>query len=98
MRAKQKEFLNLKQGNMTVIEAVTKFEQLARLCPSLAGTKEERTRKMMDIFFPDIALAIESRGNPPISVVECVDRALGVKYRLAQLKEERAKKYKARKN
>ena len=26
MRAKQNEFLNLKQGNMTVIEAVTKFE------------------------------------------------------------------------
>ncbi|KAL5564202.1 hypothetical protein UlMin_027366 [Ulmus minor] len=43
MRVKQKEFLNLKQGNMTVMEAVTKFEQLARLCLSLVVTEEERT-------------------------------------------------------
>ncbi|KAL5539165.1 hypothetical protein UlMin_046037 [Ulmus minor] len=98
MRAKQKEFLNLKQGNMTVIEAVTKFEQLARLCPSLVATEEERTRKMMDMFCPDIALAIESGGSPPVSVAECVERALRVEYRLAQLKEERARKFEARKN
>ncbi|KAL5560671.1 hypothetical protein UlMin_036882 [Ulmus minor] len=86
MREKQKEFLILKQGNMTVIEAVTKFEQLARLCPSLAATEEERTRKMMDMFCPDIALAIERGGSPPVSVEECVERALRVEYRLAQLK------------
>ncbi|KAL5564366.1 hypothetical protein UlMin_027530 [Ulmus minor] len=98
MRAKQKEFLNLKQGNMTVIEAVTKFEQLARLCPSLVATEEERTQKMMDMFFPDIALAIESGGSLPISVAECVERALRVEYRLAQLKEERARKFEARKS
>ncbi|KAL5561756.1 hypothetical protein UlMin_031503 [Ulmus minor] len=98
MRAKQKEFLNLKQGNMTVIEAVTKFEQLARLCPSLVATEEERARKMMDIFCPDIALAIESGGSPPVSLAECVERALRVEYRLAQLKEERARKFEARKN
>ncbi|KAL5577023.1 hypothetical protein UlMin_018722 [Ulmus minor] len=98
MRAKQKEFLNLKQGNMTVIEAVTKFEQLARLCPFLVATEEERTRKMMDMFCPDIALAIESGGSPPVSVAECVERALRVEYRLAQLKEERARKFEARKN
>ncbi|KAL5583195.1 hypothetical protein UlMin_015637 [Ulmus minor] len=98
MRAKQKEFLNLKQGNMTVIEAVTKFKQLARLCPSLVATEEERTRKMMDMFCPDIALAIESGGSPPVLVAECVERALRVEYRLAQLKEERARKFEARKN
>ncbi|KAL5560269.1 hypothetical protein UlMin_036480 [Ulmus minor] len=98
MSAKQNEFLNLKQGNMTVIEAVTKFERLAHLCPSLAATEEERTQKMMDMFCPDIALAIESGGNPPISVSECVERALRVEYRLAQLKEERARKNEAGKN
>ncbi|KAL5537508.1 hypothetical protein UlMin_045605 [Ulmus minor] len=98
MRAKQKEFLNLKQGSMTVIKAVTKFEQLARLCPSLVATEDERTRKMMDMFCPDIALAIESGGSLPVSVAECVERALRVEYRLAQLKEERARKFEARKN
>ena len=64
----------------------------------MAATEEERTRNMMDMFYLDIALAIESGGNSPISVTECVDRALSVEYRLVQLKEERAKKYKARKN
>ena len=34
MSAQQKEFNELKQGNMSVTEAVTKFNQLARLCPS----------------------------------------------------------------
>ena len=42
LRAQQNEFLNIKQGNMTVVDAVRKFEQLARLFPSLANTEEER--------------------------------------------------------
>ena len=48
---------------------------------------------MMDMFCPDIALAIESGGSPPVSVAKCVKRALRVEYRLAQLKEERARKF-----
>ena len=39
LRAQQNEFLNLKQGNMTVMEAVRNFEQLARLCPFLENTE-----------------------------------------------------------
>ncbi|KAL5537482.1 hypothetical protein UlMin_045825 [Ulmus minor] len=40
MRAQQAEFLNLKQGTMTVAEAVRKFDQLARICPQLVPTEE----------------------------------------------------------
>ena len=39
MNAQQRDFNNLKQGNMTVTEAVTKFNQLARLCPHLVPTE-----------------------------------------------------------
>ena len=39
LRAQQNEFLNLKQGNMIVMEVVRKFEQLVRLCPFLANTE-----------------------------------------------------------
>ncbi|KAL5560800.1 hypothetical protein UlMin_037011 [Ulmus minor] len=60
LRAQQNEFLNLKQGSMTVMEAVRKFEQLA----------QERLRRMMDMFRPDIALAIESGGGPPTTVAD----------------------------
>ncbi|GMN44733.1 hypothetical protein TIFTF001_013930 [Ficus carica] len=35
LAAQQDEFTNFKQGSMTVMEAVKKFEQLARLCPEL---------------------------------------------------------------
>ena len=83
LRAQQNEFLNLKQGNMTVVEAVRKFEQLFRLCPFLVNTEEERLRRMMDIFWSDIALAIESGGSPPTTVAKCVERAICVEYRLA---------------
>ncbi|KAL5581770.1 hypothetical protein UlMin_014212 [Ulmus minor] len=45
LRAQQDEFMNLKQGSMTVIEAVNKFEQLSRVCPHImAQVKEERNK------------------------------------------------------
>ena len=98
LRAQHNEFLNLKQGSMTVMEAVKKFEQLCRLCPFLANTEEERLRRMMNMFRLEIALAIESGGGPPTTVADYVDRAIRVEYRLAQLKEERARHFKAKRN
>ncbi|KAL5549894.1 hypothetical protein UlMin_000070 [Ulmus minor] len=98
LRAQQDEFLNLKQGSMTVVEAVNKFEQLSRLCPFMVRTEEERLRHMMGMFRKDIALAIESGGSPPTTVAKCVERAIRIEYRMAQLKEERAQNFEARRN
>ena len=39
MNTQQKEFAELKQGMMTVTEAVSKYNQLARLCPHLVPTE-----------------------------------------------------------
>ena len=50
------------------------------------------------MFRPDIALAIESGGSPPTMVEKCVERAICVEYKLAQLKEERAQNFEARNN
>ena len=44
--AQQTEFLNLKQDNMTVAEAIKKFERLAKLCPYLVPTEEQRMKRM----------------------------------------------------
>ncbi|KAL5544524.1 hypothetical protein UlMin_008308 [Ulmus minor] len=41
LRTQQDEFMNLKQGSMTVIESVNKFEQLSRL---MTQVKEERNK------------------------------------------------------
>ncbi|KAL5560311.1 hypothetical protein UlMin_036522 [Ulmus minor] len=92
------EFMNLKQGSMTVIEAVNKFEQLSRVCPHMLRTEEDRLKRMMDMFKPDIALAIESGGSPPTTVARCVERAVRIEYRMAQVKEERNKYFEAKRS
>ena len=56
------DFNNLKQGNLTVTEAVIKFNQLARLCPHLVPIEKERVRRMTEIFKPEMAMVINS-GN-----------------------------------
>ncbi|KAL5555230.1 hypothetical protein UlMin_037466 [Ulmus minor] len=98
LRAQQDEFMNLKQGSMTVIEAVNKFEQLSRVCPHMLRTEEDRLKRMMDMFKPDIALAIESGGSPPTTVARCVERAVRIEYRMAQVKEERNKYFEAKRS
>ena len=53
INAQQKEFNEIKQESMTVSEAVTKFNQLARLCHRLVPIEEETVRRMMKMFKPD---------------------------------------------
>ena len=97
MNAQQREFNSIKQGTMTVTEAVVKFNQLARLCPHLVPTEEERVRWMMEMFKPELAMAIDSGNQPPVTVADCLERAVRAEYRLTQVKEERAQFFKARK-
>ncbi|GMN33520.1 hypothetical protein TIFTF001_048265 [Ficus carica] len=97
MKAQQNEFNNIKQGTMFVTEAVRKFDQLARLCPHLVPTEDERVRRMLDMFRPEIAVVIDSGEKPPTTVAECVERALRAEYRLAQAKQERAKFFEEKK-
>ena len=74
---------------MTVIEAINKFEQLSRLCPFMVRIEEDRLKRMIDMFRSDIALAIESGGSPPTTVARCIERAVQIEYRMAQVKEEK---------
>ena len=94
--AQQKEFNELKQGNLTVTEAITKFNQLARMCPRLVPTEEERFRRMMEMFRPELAMAVDSGSEAPTTVANCVTQALRAEYRITQIKEERAQFHKAR--
>ncbi|KAL5542303.1 hypothetical protein UlMin_010013 [Ulmus minor] len=49
LSAQQTEFLNFKQDNLTVAEAVRKFERLAKLCPYLVPTEEQRVKRMLEM-------------------------------------------------
>ncbi|GMN34874.1 hypothetical protein TIFTF001_042131 [Ficus carica] len=44
LAAQQDEFTSLLQGSMMVMEAIKKFEQLARLCPELVPNEKEKVR------------------------------------------------------
>ncbi|KAL5560440.1 hypothetical protein UlMin_036651 [Ulmus minor] len=68
MRAQQNEFINIKQGSMSVTEAVHKFDQVTRLCPYLVPTEEERVRRMLEMFRPELAVVIDSGDNPPTTL------------------------------
>ncbi|GMN28963.1 hypothetical protein TIFTF001_041251 [Ficus carica] len=97
LAAQQDEFTNLRQGSMTVIEAVKKFEQLARLCPELVPSETEKVRSMMKMFRTDIAKQVSASSSPPTLVSDCVSRAIRAEYWINQDKEARAQIFKAKK-
>ena len=45
---------------------------------------------MMEMFRPELALAVDSGPEPPTTVADCVARAIKAEYRLGQVKEDRA--------
>ncbi|GMN19638.1 hypothetical protein TIFTF001_045216 [Ficus carica] len=91
MEAQQDEFDKFRQGNLSVAEAVKKFEQLARLCPHLISSKKDKVRRMMRMFRLDLAVVISSGPHPPLTVAECLSRAIRAEYWVGQNKEQRAK-------
>ena len=50
MEVQQDEFDKFRQGNLSVAEAVKKFEQLARLCPHFISSERDKVRRMMRMF------------------------------------------------
>ncbi|GMN62251.1 hypothetical protein TIFTF001_031333 [Ficus carica] len=98
MAAQQDEFTSLKQGSMTVMEVVKKFEQLAHLCPELVPNETEKVRRMMKIFRTDIAKQVSAGSSPPTLVSNCVSRAVRAKYWINQDKEGQQKNYPQKKN
>ncbi|GMN35197.1 hypothetical protein TIFTF001_042187 [Ficus carica] len=82
---------------MTVLEAIKKFEQLARLCPELVPNETEKVRRMMKMFRTDIAKQVSAGSSPPNLVSDCVSRAIRAKYWINQDKKVRAQFFKTKK-
>ncbi|GMN70172.1 hypothetical protein TIFTF001_039215 [Ficus carica] len=97
LAAQQDEFNSFRQGSMTVMEAVKKFEQLARLCPELVPNETEKVRRMMKMFRTDIAKQVSAGSSPPTLVSNCISRAIRAEYWINQDKEARAQIFKAKK-
>ncbi|GMN63106.1 hypothetical protein TIFTF001_032196 [Ficus carica] len=97
LAAQQDEFTSMKQGSMTVLEAVKKFEQLVRLCPELIPNETEKVRRMMNMFRTDIAKQVSAGSSPPTLVSDCISWAIRAEYWINQDKEARAQIFKAKK-
>ncbi|GMN32856.1 hypothetical protein TIFTF001_044725 [Ficus carica] len=94
MEAQQDELDKFRQGNLSVAEAVKKFEQLGRLCPHLISSERDKVRRMMRMFRSDLAVVISSGPHPSLTVAECVSRVIRAEYWVGQNKEQRAKFFK----
>lgn len=60
MRLKKKEFRELKQGNMIVLEYLTKFNQLSRYAPNDVEDDEEKQERLMNGLREGIILQLSS--------------------------------------
>ena len=98
LAAQQDEFTSLRQGSMTVMEAVKKFKQLARLYPELVPSEMEKVRRMMKMFQTDIAKQVSAGSSPPTLLSDCVSRAIRAEYWINKNKEVRAQIFKAKKD
>jgi len=73
-RQKAIEFQQLVQGNMTVLEYLTKFERLSRYAPDLVDTVEKKIAKFLEGLHPIIER--DATGVvPPLTFEEAVKRA-----------------------
>ncbi|GMN21683.1 hypothetical protein TIFTF001_040088 [Ficus carica] len=97
LAAQQDEFTSMKQWLMKVLEAVKKFEQLARLCPELIPNETTKVRRMMKMFRTDIAKQVSAGSSPPTLVSDCISRAIRAEYWINQDKEARAQIFKVKK-
>ena len=70
------EFTEFRQGNLSVEEAVKKFNRLARLCPELVSTERERVRLMLKMLRPEIAMNVAGGVHRPQTTEELVNSAL----------------------
>ena len=77
---------------MIVTKAVRKFE---RLFSFLKVNEGERIHKMLEMFHPDIAIFVETDGQPT-TMAECYNRALLIEFRLNQIKEEKTMRHETR--
>ncbi|KAL5547238.1 hypothetical protein UlMin_006925 [Ulmus minor] len=82
---KEAEFNNLQQGNLSVDEVVRQFDQLARFCLHLVSTDNDRTRRLISVFRPEIANTVDAGMSGPQSYADCIERAQRAEYHLSKV-------------
>jgi hypothetical protein len=83
MKIKKKEFLSLKQGNMSVNEYRNKFIQLSRYAPDEVAEDERKQEHFIEGLNGPLQYALVAHTFP--SFQRLLDKALAIEHKLAQL-------------
>ena len=75
---KVREFMNLRQGTLSVSEYTAKFDTLARFAPSLVPTDQARKMKYMHGLNVEIVSQVDSGDTGPRTYANAVQRALRI--------------------
>ncbi|XP_072146438.1 uncharacterized protein [Setaria viridis] len=89
MKLKKKEFLALKQGNMTVAEYRDKFVQLSRYAPEDVADDEQKQELFLDGLIGPLQYQLMSHTFP--SFQKMLDKAIGLEHKRNELGEMKRK-------
>jgi hypothetical protein len=89
IKLKQKEFLALKQGNMTVIEYLDKFTHLSRYDPDEVNTDPKRQERFLDGLIEPLIYQLQSHTFPNFQTL--LNKAIGLENTCMELGEQKRK-------
>jgi hypothetical protein len=89
IKLKQKEFLALKQGNMSVSEYQDKFTQLSRYAPDEVDTDPKRQERFLDGLIGSLNYQLQSHTFPNFQTL--LDKAIGLESKRRELGEHKRK-------
>ena len=76
LSGKVREFLSIRQGKMSVVEYVAKFDKLARFAPTIVPTNDAHKMKFMHRLCLKVAKQIDSGKEGPESYADAIQRAI----------------------
>jgi hypothetical protein len=88
-KLKQKEFLALKQGNMTVSEYLDEFTHLSRYAPDEVNTVAKRQERFLDGLIGPLNHHLHSRTFPNFQMLQ--NKAIGLENKRKELREQKRK-------
>jgi hypothetical protein len=89
IKLKQREFLDLKQGSMSVNEYLDKFTQLSRYASNEVNTDPKRQERFMDSLIGPLNYQLQSHNFPDFATL--LNKAIGLENKRAKLGERKRK-------
>jgi hypothetical protein len=88
-KLKKKEFLTLKQGNMTVSEYLDEFTHLSRYAPDEVNTDAKRQERFLDGLIGPLNYHLQSHTFPNFQML--LNKAIGLENKRKELREQKRK-------